>query len=102
MLEKFTPNQRLLVAVALSFVFFIGYTTLFPPQAPNAEENTTTVSATNEVATQPTAAVTQTESNASVVSDIKTVTTDTLTTVSAKEFTLKIDTLGRGIFGHFK
>ncbi|MGA9045672.1 membrane protein insertase YidC [Sulfuricurvum sp.] len=90
MLEKFTPNQRLLVAVALSFAFFIGYTTLFPPQSPNSESN-----ATKGSAVQAAAAVTPAESNTSAVSNIKTVTTDTLTTVSAKEFTLKIDTLGR-------
>ena len=96
MLEKFTPNQRLLVAVALSFAFFIGYTTIFPPQTPNSESNTTEVSQSSEVALKPTAAAVQTEANASTsVSDIKTVTTDTLTTVSAKEFTLKVDTLGR-------
>jgi len=93
-LEKFTPNQRLLVAVALSFLFFIGYTTVFPPETPNTEKNATAVSkeavAVQNTVTQ-TAAVT--ENNAS--STVSTTTTDTLTTVSAKEFTLKIDTLGR-------
>ncbi|MBV5320738.1 MAG: membrane protein insertase YidC [Sulfuricurvum sp.] len=93
MLEKFTPNQRLLVAVALSFVFFIGYTTLFPPNASKSETNSTNVSEAKAVVEQPTAV--QSEANATSTSDIKTVTTDTLTTISAKEFTLKIDTLGR-------
>jgi len=92
-LEKFTPNQRLLVAVALSFVFFIGYTTLFPPNASKSETNSTNVSEAKAVVEQPTAV--QSEANATSTSDIKTVTTDTLTTISAKEFTLKIDTLGR-------
>ncbi len=95
MLEKFTPNQRLLVAVALSFVFFIGYTTIFPPKAPNSESNTTEVSAASDAALKPAATTAQAEGNASTISNIKTVTTDTLTTISAKEFTLKVDTLGR-------
>jgi YidC/Oxa1 family membrane protein insertase len=94
-LEKFTPNQRLLVAVALSFVFFIGYTTIFPPKATKSETNSTKTSVANEVTAQSTATTVQTELNSSAVSDIKTVTTDTLTTISAKEFTLKVDTLGR-------
>jgi YidC/Oxa1 family membrane protein insertase len=92
-LEKFTPNQRLLVAVALSFVFFIGYTTIFPPKVPLRETNSTEVSSAKETALKPTS--TPVEGNDSVVSDIKTVSTDMLTTITAKEFTLKIDTLGR-------
>jgi len=36
-----------------------------------------------------------TEVNASSYTNVKTMTTDTLTTVNAKEFTLKVDTLGR-------
>jgi YidC/Oxa1 family membrane protein insertase len=93
-LEKFTPNQRLLVAVALSFVFFIGYTAIFPPQSPQNEANATQTIST-ETATDAVSAATVTESNATASTAIKTVTTDTLTTISAKEFTLKIDTLGR-------
>lgn len=93
MLDKFTPNQRLLVAVALSFLFFIGYTTIFPPKAPNAEENATQAVVVKPSAAQAQSSVT-TESSAPA-QEIKTVSTDTLTTISAKEFTLKIDTLGR-------
>ncbi|MBD3805881.1 membrane protein insertase YidC [Sulfuricurvum sp.] len=94
MLEKFTPNQRLLIAVALSFVFFIGYTTIFPPQTPNSESNSTRVEKTDKVALKPTTQI-STEINGSEIANIKTVSTDTLTTITAKEFTLKIDTLGR-------
>jgi YidC/Oxa1 family membrane protein insertase len=92
-LEKFSPNQRLLLAVALSFAFFIGYTTLFPPKA----AVNTDVNKSIPVATKIPLAVTAsaTEANASSYTSVKTITTDTLTTVNAKEFTLKVDTLGR-------
>ena len=96
MLEKFTPNQRLLVAVALSFAFFIGYTTIFPPKAPEQESNTTVQVEQSESAAANTAVATSAESSpAAVTPKVITSTTDTLTTVSAKEFVLKIDTLGR-------
>jgi YidC/Oxa1 family membrane protein insertase len=91
-LDKFTPNQRLLLAVALSFLFFIGYTTIFPPKVPNADQNGTKASVAQTVPqVQPSAA---TETSAPIQA-VNTVSTDTLTTISAKEFTLKIDTLGR-------
>jgi len=97
-LEKFTPNQRLLVAVALSFLFFIGYTTVFPPETPNSEQNATEKPAVRAAEAQSQgSAVTATaaDANASSSAPVSMTTTDTLTTVSAKEFTLKIDTLGR-------
>ncbi|MFZ5375774.1 MAG: membrane protein insertase YidC, partial [Campylobacterota bacterium] len=95
MLEKFTPNQRLLVAVALSFLFFIGYTTVFPPETPNSEQNTTEKPVVRAAEAQNPVTTTATEANASSAVPVSMTTTDTLTTVSAKEFTLKIDTLGR-------
>lgn len=101
MLEKLSPNQRLLLAVALSFAFFIGYTTLFPPQAPNsadANKSVQTTSATSAAVTQDSTTqgvVNTTDSNKSDFSTVKTVTSDTLTTINSKEFTLKVDTLGR-------
>jgi YidC/Oxa1 family membrane protein insertase len=93
-LEKFTPNQRLLLAVALSFAFFIGYTTLFPPKAPSSSD----ANASAKVALKQNTAQTDVPeplANMDTVSDVKTVKTDTLTTINSKEFTLKIDTLGR-------
>lgn len=94
MLEKFSQNQRLLLAVALSFAFFIGYTTLFPPKAPNAQDsNKTTVVAAKT--TSDVAATHSIDNNKSIISDVKTVSSDTLTTINSKEFTLKVDTLGR-------
>ncbi len=98
MLEKLSSNQRLLLAVALSFAFFIGYTTLFPPKAPisaDANKSIPVSTKTSEAAVQSATNVNAAEANTSIDSNINMVTTDTLTTVSAKEFTLKVDTLGR-------
>lgn len=95
MLEKFTPNQRLIVAVALSFAFFIGYTTLVPPKASVNESNVTKTNTAKDTPSQSTTAIKQSENTSVAATQIKTTSTDTLTTVSAKEFTLKIDTLGR-------
>jgi YidC/Oxa1 family membrane protein insertase len=94
-LDKFTPNQRLLVAVALSFLFFIGYTTMFPPQTPEGETNATkeVVSAEGKTAHDAVSAAVGTDSNQTA--PVTTTATDTLTTITAKEFTMKIDTLGR-------
>lgn len=93
MLEKFTPNQRLLLAVALSFAFFIGYTTLFPPKAPNGSD----VNKSAEIAVKQTPAAVPQPSGPllATIGDVKTVKTDTLATINSTEFTLKIDTLGR-------
>lgn len=97
MLEKLTSNQRLLVAVALSFLFFIGYTTIFPPKHSDKESNTTVKTVETAASAAKSEAVSASEENvsASTVPAVSTSATDTLTTVSAKEFTLKIDTLGR-------
>lgn len=97
MLEKLSSNQRLLLAVALSFAFFIGYTTLFPPAASkstDANKSVQMTSSTPEAVTQNTT-LTVTEGNKNDVSAVKTVTSNTLTTINAKEFSLKVDTLGR-------
>ncbi len=94
MLEKLSSNQRLMLAVALSFTFFIGYTTLFPPKAPNANESNNTVKATTTAVADSTVVHTI-EKNSTVMLDVKTVSSDTLTTIDAEEFALKIDTLGR-------
>ena len=97
MLEKLSPNQRLLLAVALSFAFFIGYTTLFPPKAPNGKDANKSVQAASSapIAATQTAAINPSESKKSDFLAVKTVTSDTLTTINAKEFSLKVDTLGR-------
>jgi YidC/Oxa1 family membrane protein insertase len=94
-LEKFTPNQRLIVAVAVSFLFFIGYTTMFPPQTPESETNATkeVVSTEGETVHNTVSSAVGIDSNQTA--PVSTMATDTLTTITAKEFTMKIDTLGR-------
>ena len=42
MLDKLTANQRLMLAVVLSIVFFVGYTSIFPPVQPQTKEVTKT------------------------------------------------------------
>lgn len=94
MLEKLSSNQRLLLAVALSFAFFAGYTALFPPQVPNSNElNQSTQIQVQENVVE--AAHISDSAPSQMTSALKTVTTDTLTTITAKEFVIKIDTLGR-------
>jgi len=90
-----SPNQRLIVAVLLSIIFFVGYTAIFPPQeqkvADNAKVNTVkqeTPSVTTrveEASGHAVAAQERVEQTAS--SDI--------VTIKNKNFVLKIDTLGR-------
>ena len=90
-----TPNQRLMLAVALSIVFFVGYTAIFPPaqelqstqnaQATEAKSSSVVVNATSE------------EVGHTVAAEEKVVlsATNTIVTITNKDFVLKIDTLGR-------
>lgn len=91
-----TPNQRLLVAVLLSVIFFVGYTAIFPPAKP--AEKTETKS--NSVAVKTTQ--TQTETTADIVGheilqseQLPATSSSNIVTVTSKDFILKIDTLGR-------
>ncbi len=112
MLENMTPNQRLIFAVVLSFVFFVGYTSIFPPdqtmleeQNKQATENVTlketeAPTATTAAATsaQPAqSAAVQDETGHAVRSDetVAKNVSNTLVTIEAEHFTMKIDTLGR-------
>lgn len=92
-----TPNQRLILAVGLSFVFFVVYTTLFPPEAPIEEQNQTTQqqsTATQQVTTQQ---KTTALSGHSIASDesVGRSETNTLVNIDSDEFSITIDTLGR-------
>lgn len=93
MLDKLTPNQRLLLAIALSFLFFVAYTAIFPPQQSQTDQNTTTpssVSAKSAVAVDP-------MSGHAVASDERIAKSETnmLATIEAERFSMRIDTLGR-------
>ena len=95
MLDKMSPNQRLIVAVLLSVVFFVGYTAIFPPAEQEVAKDTkqevvqdkkqTVTKAAEEVVGHAIAA----EEKASKS------TSSTIVTVKNDKFILKIDTLGR-------
>jgi YidC/Oxa1 family membrane protein insertase len=94
-----TPNQRLLVAVLLSVIFFVAYTAIFPPAKPEVAQHdaqTTDKVALKENTQSTTKKVEQIaghtiaqeeKASSSVSSDIVTIKND--------KFILKIDTLGR-------
>ncbi len=103
MLEKMTPNQRLMVAVLLSVVFFVAYTAIFPPVQPEQvgakQESVQNVELKQNI---------QSPSNSNTPSvenvvgheislDEKMAASDltTLVTIKNNDFILKVDTLGR-------
>ncbi len=93
-----TSNQRLMFAVALSIVFFVAYTAIFPP-APTEQVDTPNKNQTvsQEQSIQP--KVTKNEdkkevSHSTPVSVMKTISND-IVTINSKDYILKIDTLGR-------
>jgi YidC/Oxa1 family membrane protein insertase len=94
-----TPNQRLILAVGLSFVFFVIYTTIFPPEAQVRDQNQTTAQVSSVQTTQksltpePSTAL----SGHEIASDerISKSETNTLVSIDSDDFTISIDTLGR-------
>jgi len=103
-----TSNQRLILAVGLSFVFFIAYTAIFPPPPPENDSNKTItqyVAAgieqskidTQDSKTGVTRKSTQDLSGHSISSDesINKSETNTLVSIESDDFSLSIDTLGR-------
>jgi YidC/Oxa1 family membrane protein insertase len=101
MFDKMTPNQRLMIALLLSFIFFIGYTTVFPPKVDEAlskEQNkqVTVKNANTEV--KKTAVITEEESVGHQVRSDEKISvkgSNTLVKLESSDFTLEIDSLGR-------
>jgi YidC/Oxa1 family membrane protein insertase len=96
-LEKMTSNQRLMIAVVLSALFFVVYTAIFPPeqsQNANAEQSKTQNSQTS---TEQKTLKKQETLKHEISSEQKSAPTDssTLVTVKNSKFVLKLDTLGR-------
>ena len=94
MLDKLSANQRLMLAVVLSIVFFVGYTSIFPPVQPKAKEATQTskdVESKQHVVKRTTKEIEITPAMTKVAQGIS----NTIVTVKNKNFILKIDTLGR-------
>jgi len=97
-LDKMSPNQRLILAVVLSFVFFVGYTTAFPPKQVETDANVTVKTAVNQASAEGfTPTVTQPETGHQVHTDERVVknSTNTLVAIESDHFSIKIDTLGR-------
>ena len=91
-----SSNQRLMVAVALSVVFFIAYTAVFPPVQPTQQEATQT---SKNVELKQENRVSSTEKEAghaiSEQDKIAASASNTILTITNENFILKIDTLGR-------
>jgi len=99
-----SSNQRLMLAIAISVVFFVAYTAIFPPAQTqeldtqksqtvelkqNSTAQTTSTTTTNErVETATGHAISQQDAIAASASS-------NIVTVTSKNFILKIDTLGR-------
>ena len=92
-----TPNQRLLVAVLLSVIFFVAYTAIFPPVEPELAENAKTeeVALSNAAVSKQPSVNVEAEAGHTISVEDKTYSTNTILTVTNKDFILKIDTLGR-------
>ncbi|MDA3945705.1 MAG: membrane protein insertase YidC [Helicobacteraceae bacterium] len=99
MLNNMSANQRLILAVVLSFVFFVAYTAIFPPEQPDAEANAT--AKTQSAAVQTSASTTSSLPDArldhtiAVDEQLPSSTSSNLVRIEAKEFSMTIDTLGR-------
>jgi YidC/Oxa1 family membrane protein insertase len=102
-LDKMSANQRLMLAVVLSIVFFVAYTAIFPPVKPevvDAQKSQSVAikedSQNKQVATVATTTVEEASGHA--ISDeekIAASASSTIATIKNKDFILKIDTLGR-------
>ena len=93
-----SANQRLILAVVLSFVFFVAYTAIFPPKQPLQDANATTQTH-QQSTTQQTAAsnMPNTQINHEIAADEQLAATDSsdLVHLESDAFSMKIDTLGR-------
>jgi len=93
-----SPNQRLIIAVVLSILFFTAYTAIFPPVQPelNKDVTTPTVKTKGEVQTSQSSESEVTAGDAISV-DEKSIVQErnSITVVKSKDFIIKIDSLGR-------
>ena len=90
-----TPNQRLIVAVVISVIFFVGYTAIFPPAEPNVPKQNET---TQKVVTKENVQAKVQEVSGHAVAEEEKVAnshSDTILTVKNSKFILTVDILGR-------
>jgi YidC/Oxa1 family membrane protein insertase len=103
MLEKMSSQQRLLLATAISILFFIGYTAIFPPKnISQIEQNSSLNSQSQNTNTNSTVNQNNITVNSAPKIGTSTVTTsslnltDTIVTISyGSEATMTIDKFGR-------
>ncbi len=91
-----SPNQRLIVAVLLSVIFFVGYTAIFPPAEQDvAKENTKTEAKQDKQQTVSKTAQAVVGHEIAAEEKVSHSTSSNIVTVKNDKFILKIDTLGR-------
>ena len=93
-----SPNQRLVVAVLLSIIFFVAYTAIFPPVQQEVAQDAKTEKVTLKgTPTQTTTdrAVDVEEAAGHVISKQETSIANTILVVKSPNYILKMDTLGR-------
>lgn len=94
-----TSNQRLMLAVALSVVFFLGYTAIFPPKAQELaldENKNKNISVKENVSSTNTQVIEKELGHAiSVDEKIGSANSNSIVTIKSDNFVLKLDTLGR-------
>ncbi len=98
MLDKLTPNQRLMLAVALSIVFFVAYTAIFPPEQELASAQKNQVNSEKPlVQAQGDATLAQADVGHSIAADEKVSksASNTIVKISNENFIMTMDTLGR-------
>ncbi|WP_415249865.1 membrane protein insertase YidC [Sulfurimonas sp.] len=100
MLDKMSPNQRLLVAVALSVVFFAAYTAIFPPEQVDFEDAQTSQKVgvnqnSEQTSFQDRVVDAVVGHDVSNEEEISVGASNDIVTVTNENFILKLDTLGR-------
>lgn len=97
MLDKLTQQQRMILAVVLSFAFFALYDTYFMPKPQLKDTNSTQVINNQQTAQKGENIAPQVKSAsvASTIAKAPITTSKVLVSVEAKDFRLSIDNLGR-------
>ncbi len=95
-MEQQDLNKRLILALALSFFVFVGYSYLFPPATPQAvEQNATTSQAAPTVAADNNPAPASQAAQPGNAAPVSTDSASLLASVTSNTFKISIDTFGR-------
>jgi len=95
-LDKLTPNQRLIVAVVLSIVFFVAYTAIFPQKEPLKSQDINNTQVINSKTSSDYKSVSNVVGH-EVSNDEKVASkaSNNIVSIKSKNFIMKLDTLGR-------